>query len=189
MANKETQEQELTAAPETTNAPVKAETMQLAVSEEAIAQLDKIAAFGAEASGIASQFKRIFTVGAVVQQLRALLTPKVMQTIMALQNSPLGFMTDRPGTGYDVDTVRDCVIEAAIQHVGVCGNEFNILAGRFYLTKNGCKRKLMDIPGLYCNVTPGIPRTVGENGAVVKMTIEWTINGNSKKLRSSSLSG
>lgn len=166
---------------ETTNtttaiaAKAPAAPMKLAVPEETITALDTAAANGVLAQSVASQFKKMFMLGACMRDLRALLTPKVMEPIMQLQNSPIGFLTDRPGCGYDVDTVTSCVIEAALNGVNVCGNEFNILAGRFYCTKNGMKHKLRDIPGLYKNVTPGIPRLTNDHtGAVVRMHIEWT---------------
>ncbi len=169
-----------TAATETA-AIIKAAPQQLvlAVPEETITALDNAAANGVLAQSIASQFKKMFMLGGVMAELKKLLTPKVMEPIMQLQNSPIGFLTDRQQTGYDVDTVIGAVTEAAINGVNVCGNEFNILAGRFYLTKNGLKHKLRDIPGLYKNVTPGIPKMFGDNGAIVRMHIEWTYNGKS----------
>ena len=167
---------------ETTNTTAavaaKPNTMQLAVPEATIAALDAAAASGVLAQSVTSQFKKMFLLGAAMQQLRALLTPEVMRPIMELQNSPIGFCTDRPG-GYGEDIVRDCVIEAAMNGVSVCGNEFNILVGRCYVTKNGMKHKLRDIAGLYTSFTPGIPRNVGEAGAVVRMHIEWTIGSKS----------
>ena len=115
--------------PETTNTTTAAimnapmPQMQLAVPEETITALDTAAANGVLAQNVASQFKKMFMLGACMRDLRALLTPKVMDPIMQLQNSPIGFLTDRPG-GYDVDTVTDCVIEASLNGVSVCGNEF-----------------------------------------------------------------
>lgn len=154
--------------------------MALEVPEETIAALDHAAENGVLAQNIASQFKKMFVMGACMQQLRSLLTPKVMAPIMALQNSPVGYLTDRIG-GYDITTVTSCVIEAAMNGVAVVGNEFNILAGRCYVTKNGMKHKLRDIQGLYKNITPGIPKICGENGALVRMHIEWTFNGSTKE--------
>lgn len=163
-----------------TAALVKAAPTQLAlaVPEETITALDNAAASGVLAQSVASQFKKMFLLGSVMSELKKLLTPKVMEPIMQLQNSPIGFVTDRP-QGYDVDTVRDCVIEASLNGVNVVGNEFNIIASRFYCAKNGLKHKLRDIPGLYKNVTPGIPKMCGDNGAIVRMHIEWTYNGKS----------
>ena len=150
------------------------------VPEETITALDAAAASGVLAQSVASQFKKMFLLGACMGELKKLLTPEVMRPIMQLQNSPVGFMTDRLGQGYDVDTVRSAVIEAAMNGVNVCGNEFNILVGRFYCTKNGMKHKLRDIPGLYKNVTPGIPKMCGDAGSVIRMHIEWTYGGKSQ---------
>ncbi len=150
--------------------------LQLAVPEQTIAALDDLAKQGIVAGTVTSQFRRIFITGAVMYNMQQILTPQVMSNIMWLQNSPMGFLTDRPN-GYGVDEVRACVIEAAVRGLDVLGNEFNILAGRFYATKNGLKHMLRNVPGLYKNVTPGIPKMCGENGAIITMHLDWTYNG------------
>lgn len=151
-------------------------SLQLAVPENTIAALDDLARQGVIAGNVTSQFRRIFITGAVMYNMQNILTPQVMTHIMWLQNSPVGFLTDRP-QGYGVEEVRACVIEAAIRGLDVVGNEFNILAGRFYATKNGLKHMLRNITGLRKNVTPGIPKMCGENAAAVTMHIDWTYNG------------
>ena len=166
-------------APETTTAVATMPEMKLPVKESVISALDKATEAGILAQGAASQFKKLFMLGSCVAELKALLTPEVMKPIMQLQNSPLGFLTDNKERGYGVDVVRDALIEAAINGVSVCGNEFNIIASRFYMTKAGLKHKLRDIPGLYKNVTPGIPHLAGDGGALVAMHIEWTYKGTS----------
>lgn len=150
---------------------------KLAVNDQIISALDAAAKQGMFAQSVTNEFKKMFIMGGAMSDLRALLTPEVMKPIMALQNTPIGFLTDKPAGGYPVDVVRDCVIEAAFNGVSVCGNEFNIIASRFYPTKNGLKHKLRDIAGLYKNVTPGIPKMVGENGAIVTMHVDWTFAG------------
>jgi len=162
------------ATPKTTKAEPE---MKLAVKDDIIAALDRATENGIFALTVSNQFKRMFMLGAVMSELKALLTPQVMQPVMALQNSPIGFLTDKKETGYPVDVVRAAIIEAAINGVSICGNEFNILAGRFYLTKNGLKHKLRDVEGLYKNVTPGIPKMVSEKGAIITMHLDWTFNG------------
>jgi hypothetical protein len=72
--------------------------------------------------------------------------------------------------------VRDCTIEALLQGVGAVGNEFNIIAARAYITKEGMGRKLSNIKGLSYTVTPGIPHTTG-GGAVAPVEIEWQYGG------------
>lgn len=169
-----------TTNPTTTTEVATVPEMKLPVKESVIQALDKATEAGILAQGAASQFKKMFMLGSCVAELKALLTPQVMAPIMQLQNSPLGFLTDKKNGGYEMDVVRNALIEAAINGVSVCGNEFNIIANRFYMTKAGLKHKLRDIPGLYKNVTPGIPRMAGDGGALVSMHIEWTYNGKSQ---------
>jgi len=166
-----------TTTPATTTALTTAPEVKLPVSENIISALDKATEAGILAQDASSQFKKLFMLGACMAELKALLTPQVMEPIMQLQNSPLGFLTDNKERGYGVDVVRNALIEAAINGVSVCGNEFNIIASRFYMTKAGLKHKLRDIPGLYKNVTPGIPHLAGDGGALVAMHIEWTYKG------------
>ena len=150
-------------------------TLPSVVSEDVIAALDH-ASSNANLT-VASQFKRAFATAEAIGQLKALLTPKIMEPIMNLQNSPLGFMTDRKD-GYPVDTVRDCVIDAVLSGVSLVGNEFNILVGRTYITKNGMKHKVRKVDGLSRTLTPGIPKMSNDGkGAVVEMEIDWTFNG------------
>lgn len=130
-----------------------------------------------------------------VVDLRKALTPEVMEPIMSLMNSPLGFLTDRdpskPSKGpdgnwqvpkpYDVETVRDCVISAKMMGFRVVGNEFNIIAGKCYPAKGGYRRKLTDkksFPGLTdFRDTYEVPRMVGDKGAIVKCRATWKRNG------------
>lgn len=147
---------------------------QLVIANDTIAALDRAATNGLIAQREVSQFKKMALIAGSINELRALLTPAVMKPIMALQNTSIGFKTDRP-SGYDVDTVRDCVIEATLKGVYPVGNEFNIISCQCYITKEGFGHKLLDIPGLTYTMTPGIPRMVGE-GAIVKVLIEWTYN-------------
>ena len=150
--------------------------LQLAATEGTIAALDDLAKQGALSQSITSQFRRIFVTGAVMYNMSQILTPAVMQNIVWLQNSPMGFLTDRP-QGYDVDTVRACVIEAALRGLDVIGNEFNIIAGRFYATKNGLNHMLRNIPDLYKNVTPSIPKLIREGEASCVVHVDWTYRG------------
>ena len=151
---------------------------ELTIANETVAALDKAAANGIIAQREASQFKRTLLVSTAMGELQNLLTPKIMAPIMNLQNKSLGFRTDNP-SGYPVDVVRDCLIEATLKGVYPVGNEFNIIAGRCYITKEGYFHKLHDIPNFSWVEIPGIPRNVGDNGAIIKVTLEWTYNGKS----------
>ncbi len=150
---------------------------ELVIANETITALDKAAVTGLIAQKEVSQFKKMAMVAGAIQELRALLTPKVMQPIMALQGTSLGFRTDKDSSGgYDLDTVRDCLIDATLQGVFPVGNEFNIIASRSYITKEGYGHKLRDIPGLSYTTTPGIP-VMKNGGAVIIINVEWTYNG------------
>lgn len=148
----------------------------LVVANETVAALDKAAAAGMLAQKEVSQFKRTIMVSMAIGELQNLLTPKIMEPIMNLQNRSLGFRTDNPN-GYPVDVVKDCLIEATLKGVYPVGNEFNIIAGRCYITKEGYFHKLRDIPNFTWIEVPGIPRNVGDTGAVVKISLEWTLEG------------
>jgi hypothetical protein len=69
-----------------------------------------------------------------MQTLRELLTPEVMRPVMALQNNPLGYKTDKR-EGYDPETVRDVMITALGRGAAMTLNRVNIISGQCYLTK------------------------------------------------------
>mgnify|MGYP001072536423 CR=1 FL=1 len=164
MKTKETKEEKASTA------------LPMVASDAVINALDKCVDAGLLAHAETSSFRRTLTLASAIGELRSLLTPKVMEPIMNLQNTSLGFKTDQPA-GYQVDIVRDCLIEACLNGVYPVGNEFNIICRQCYITKEGFAHKLRDVQGLSYTITPGIPRAHGENGAVQPMTIEWTYNG------------
>lgn len=152
------------------------EKQELVVANETIAALDKAAENGLLAQKEVSQFKRAFMIAETIGELRNILTPKVMDPFMKLQNTSIGFKTDNPG-GYPVDVVRDCVIEATLKGVYTVGNEFNIIQRQCYITKEGFGHKLKSIPNFGWIETPGIPRINAEcSGAVIRVHLEWTLN-------------
>lgn len=109
-------------------------------------------------------------------KLKTMLTPAIMQPIMALQNSSLGFRTDKEG-GYPIDVVRDVTAEAFLRGFRMTGNEINIIAGRFYAAKDGCRRLVIEWPGLTnfdCEMS--FPRDEGGK-AYVDFIATWKLNG------------
>ena len=151
------------------------------VDETAIVALDEAAKTGMMALAETNAFRKTFALAEAMGQLRGLLNPEVMKPFMNLQGTSLGFKTDRDSKdGYPLEVVRDCVIEATINGVSTVGNEFNIIAGRCYITKEGFGHKLNDFEGLSFTITPSVPGMKG-GGAVVDMQIEWTLNGVAKE--------
>lgn len=152
------------------------ERTELVVANETVAALDKAAANGLLAQKEVSQFKRAFMIAETIGELRNILTPKVMEPFMKLQNTSIGFKTDNPN-GYPVDVVRDCVIEATLKGVYTVGNEFNIIQRQCYITKEGFGHKLKSIPNFGWMEIPSIPRINQEcSGAVIRIRLEWSLN-------------
>ena len=127
------------------------------IKPETIARLDEIARDYQIAKIDQSPFSATFSTAIALNELRSLLTADVMRPIMQLMNTPLGFLTDRNGRPnwkgetkptYTEEVVRDAVIEATLRGFFVVGNEFNLLAERFYAAKAGLRRKVTTFPGL-----------------------------------------
>jgi hypothetical protein len=134
-------------------------------------------------------FQKAFLMASGIKQLRELLTPEYMAPIMALQGSKLGFRTDKdlnkdrtPGQGYPMEVVKNCVIEAVLNGLQVTGNQFNIIAGNMYPTKEGTGYILNNMKGLNYQIICNLPRTNPEKtSAAVDVVIKWTINGKSEE--------
>lgn len=84
----------------------------------------------------------------VVALLRAALSEEVMKKVfMPLMNTKVGFLTDRDGKKpnskgtiqpvYDIEVVRDAIIDAVTIGLLPTGNQMNIIAARMYPTKEG----------------------------------------------------
>ena len=120
-----------------------------------------------------------------IDKLRGLLDNRVMDLIMKLQGSRLGFRTDLDSKGqkYPVEVVRECVIEALLRGVAWTGNEFNIISGACYITKEGFERILRELPGLTdLDVIPGVPSQHPSGKTAVKVAATWKFNGEKMQL-------
>ena len=164
---------------------------------EAAQRIDSLALQAGGVFGKSGSFAEEITVALAVQSIRDSLTHEVMLPVMALMNTDIGFKTDRdpkqinPKTGqantpYPLEVVKDCFIESRLRGFHVCGNEWNIIAGRFYGCKAGFRRKLTDgktFPGLSnFSDTYEVPRLVPDasgnpRGAIVKCRATWKLKG------------
>lgn len=133
-------------------------------------------------------FQRAYMMAQGIKKLKELLTPEYMEPIMQLQGSRLGFRTDKdiidgkPGPGYSMEVVKMCVIEAVLNGYEVTGNQFNIIAGNMYPTKEGIGSKLNKFAGLKQQIVIGLPRMNNEGtSAAVEANIKWSINGQSNE--------
>lgn len=128
-------------------------------------------------------FEKANLVANAIGQLKILLTDDYMKPIMALQGNKLGFRSDKDKTGgYDVSVVKNCLIEAVLIGLQPTGNQFNIIAGNMYPTKEGCGYLLNNFAGLKYDIVCGLPKINNEKtGAAVDVSINWTISGNTNE--------
>jgi hypothetical protein len=124
-----------------------------------------------------------------IEDLRALFSqPEIQARVVALQDTPLGFRTDRdpkvmnrktgqPNQPYPYDVVRDAVIEAGLRGLQLVGNQFNIISGRFYGTKEGFEFLIRKLPNV-SDFRPviGVPQTK-PGGVLIDCEATWQQNG------------
>jgi hypothetical protein len=138
--------------------------------------LDKLKESGLACSNMQSSFEKAFTVARCIKAIRAALTPEAMTPIMEMQGTPLGFKTDKDKTGgYDLPVVREALIEAAMVGLVPCGNQFNIIGGRMYTTKEGFTYLLNQVPDLQYTINYGVP-IMKNGGAIVRTEILWRVD-------------
>jgi len=140
-------------------------------------ELDAVAEqYSSALSTEASPFTSALILSEGIAALRDLLDDGIMQAIMRLADTPLGFITDRANKGgYAPKEIKDAIIEASLRGFRVAGNEFNIISGRFYGAKNGLHRKIITFPGLTdFTETFSVPRfTQNGGGAVLTAKATW----------------
>lgn len=153
--------------------------LSLAVKKEQLDLIESITSqCSLEAIGNDGHFVRAMRLAAGVNALRKAITHDIMRELMSLQGSPLGFRTDKDsGDGYKEEIVKECAIEVLLRGGHWVGNEFNIIAGRAYLTKEFFTRKLREFPGLTdLRLFPGVPH-MANGGALVPYSATWKLNG------------
>jgi hypothetical protein len=151
------------------------------VKQETIQKLNETVVSVISSNGMQG-FERAFLIAEAAQQLKLALTSDYMIPIMQLQGTKLGFKTDRDDKGgYDESTVKNCLIEAVLTGVQPFGNQFNIIAGNCYITKEGFGHLLSKYPGLEAEFIPALPRINQEKtSAAILMKITWKLNNESQ---------
>lgn len=133
-------------------------------------------------------FEKAYTVANATIKLKENLTPEYMKPIMALMGTKLGFKTDRDEKPekerYSEEVVKNCLIEAVLTGVQPMGNQFNIISGSCYITKEGFGYMLKNVPGLHYEIVPDLPRINPEKtAAACKVKIYWSFPGSEKLSR------
>lgn len=123
-------------------------------------------------------FEKAYTVAVAIDKLKVALTDEYMKPIMDLQGNRLGFKTDKDKDGgYPKDVVKRCLIEAVLMGLQPYGNEFNIIAGNTYATKEGMGSVLKKFKGLSYEIIPGVVNmAAGKDLAEATMKIKWMLN-------------
>lgn len=129
-----------------------------------------------------SGFQKAEVLSKTVVELQDRLTDEYMKPIMKMQGLKIGFKTDKDQAGgYPVGVVRNCLIEAVVFGVQPTGNQFNIIAGNAYITKEGYGYLLSKISGLDFDIIHDLPRiSQDKKSAAVESMISWSINGGPK---------
>lgn len=125
-----------------------------------------------------------------IEAVRNAIEPQ-MDSIIKLCDSPLGFRTDRSpailetnrkrgkgaGAPYSREVVKDCAVEALLRGVRLVGDQFNILAGRCYITMNGYKHLVnsTNISGLQFKITK---ISVTDSEHIADAEAQWQQGGN-----------
>ena len=129
----------------------------------------------------AAAFKAV----AVIKKLENILTDEVMKAVfMPLMNKKIGFLTDRNGkpdwkgntkAPYSVNEVRTCLIDALNYGLLPTYNEFNIIAGNMYPTKEGFTARLRAIGCKYILNTKEETKN-SENTVLIPIKIDADYN-------------
>ncbi|WNH10001.1 hypothetical protein [Thalassobellus suaedae] len=120
-------------------------------------------------------FEKAYLIAEATAKLKSLLTPQYMKPIMQLQGSRLGFKSDKV---YPETIVKDCLIEAVLTGLQPHGNQFNIIAGNMYPTKEGLGYLLANFKGLSYQIISELPRINASNtSAAIVMNIKWKLKG------------
>lgn len=137
-----------------------------------------------------AHFARAVGMARAVDRLSNMLNEDAMSLLMPLMNTRLGFRCDKPNwkntQPYTPAEVKACMIEALIRGAFLTGNEFNIIAGNCYFTKEYFWRKINEHPDVVeFSPVPGLPRYIGsvggeaedKLGAVVPYKVTYRMKG------------
>ena len=121
-----------------------------------------------------------------LKAMREALDP-LMPHFMELAGTENGFLTDRDKTDkyppYTAREVREALITALQRGLMPTGNEFNIISGRCYTTKEGYRALVRNFDGLTgLREIYGVPR-MSTGGAIVPCEARWRLNGGDDSLK------
>lgn len=150
-------------------------TTMIQVDDKVVAEIEQLSHGLVEATTGAPSIRKSLILQHGINALRRTLNDKLMADIESLAGTKLGFKTDKK---YSRQEIREAVIEALCRGAFWVGNEFNIIAGSCYLTKEYFERKLRELDGLTeLRIVEGVPHMLGDKGALVEMHATWKWQG------------
>ena len=104
-----------------------------------------------------------------VTELASLLNDELIGGITKAAGTGLTFKMDKQN--YPPSVIRNCLAEALIRGLSLVGNEFNVIAGNFYCTKEGWLKRLKTLGARRVQVVVGNAENVtekpsGDRGAI-----------------------
>lgn len=85
---------------------------------------------------INSDIEKMAIMSKALDMVSERLDDNLIKGLKKMENTRLGFQTDKQD-GYPISVVRNSLMQALITGVKPIGNEFNIIGGNFYVTKEG----------------------------------------------------
>ena len=142
------------------------------------------------------EFNKALVLAQGIHTLREIFlnNPEIKKTIEAMQDTRLGFMTDRSPAQmaaakaqnktlnpYSYEEVAECVIDALLNGYRLSGNEFNMIASNFYPAKAGKYRKIIEREGItdfkFTTTSPAHEVSNGQKYAKVRCFASWKKDG------------
>lgn len=97
-----------------------------------------------------TEYERSIAYGHYLTEIKNQIAGRPLEIIKSLMNTGIGFKTDRPNeksnSVYPDEVIKNCVVQAIMHGLRIHGNEFNILGGNFYATKEGLDRIVHNNP-------------------------------------------
>lgn len=158
------------------------------LTEDKISKMEEISQrFQLENQSVEGHLRKSLLIAEGVRALDELVTDDVMIPIMYLMGKgDLGFVTDKDRENlknqYTTAEVKPVFIESQLRGLMPSGNQWNILVGKLYITKNGYTHILNHIPGFTDLFIDPQPAVYGKEYATIDFDAAWKMNGIEQKL-------
>lgn len=128
------------------------------------------------------EVEKSFTIAQGIARMTELVhsNKEIVTCLMYMQGKKLGFKTDKE---YDEKTVVQCYVESTIRGLQMSGNQWNIIAGNFYQTKEGFDYVLENLPDFTDWWIEWGDYKLEKQTAKVDFEASWTYKGTPQKMK------